>query len=95
MRELDGDRHIRMAPHRFKNVANASSVSSDQRPRSSGLIRPSGNTAVASMIRRPAPERARLPRWIVCQSVARPSSAEYWHIGAITMRLRSSSEPTL
>src|ERR1700730_8889006 len=37
-----------------------------------GLILPSGNTAVASMIRSPDPESARLPRWMRCQSVARP-----------------------
>jgi len=24
---------------------------------------------------------------MACQSLARPSSAEYWHIGAMTMRL--------
>jgi len=58
-------------------LPSAFSVSADQSPRSSGLILPSGNTAVASMIRSPAPESARLPRWIRCQSVARPSSAEY------------------
>src|SRR5439155_25060133 len=32
--------------------------------------------------------------WMTCQSVARPSSAEYWHMGAMTIRLRRSSEPT-
>ena len=31
---------------------------------------------------------------MTCQSVAQPSSAEYWHIGAMTMRLRSSSPAT-
>jgi hypothetical protein len=30
----------------------------------------------------------------MCQSVAFPSCAEYWHIGAMTMRLASSSEPS-
>src|SRR5690625_1773408 len=30
-----------------------------------------------------------------CQSVMQPSTAEYWHIGAITMRLASSSLPTV
>jgi len=42
-------------------LPSAFSVLADQRPRSSGLILPSGNTAVASMIRSPAPESARLP----------------------------------
>jgi hypothetical protein len=45
------------------------------------------------MISKAAPDRARLPRWIMCQSVGRPSTAEYWHIGAMAMRLDSSSEP--
>jgi hypothetical protein len=29
----------------------------------------------------------------MCQSVAAPSSAEYWHIGAMTMRLGKVSGP--
>src|SRR5215212_8420352 len=28
-----------------------------------------------------------------CQSVMQPSTAEYWHIGAMTMRLASDSPP--
>src|SRR5476651_762543 len=52
-------------------------------------MRPSGSTAVASMHKAPAPDSARAPRWIMCQAVARPSSAEYWHIGETTMRLGS------
>src|SRR5450755_2932735 len=39
------------------------------------------------MIKRPAPERAREPRWMRCQSVAEPSLAEYWHMGAMMIRL--------
>jgi hypothetical protein len=35
----------------------------------------------------PAPPTARAARWTKCQSPARPSSAEYWHIGDIIMRL--------
>src|SRR6516225_7393717 len=31
---------------------------------------------------------------MTCQSVMQPSTAEYWHIGAMTMRLRSSRAPT-
>ena len=56
-------------------------------------MRPSGDTAVASTIRRPAPDSARWPRWIRCQSPAEPSLAEYWHIGAMMMRLASASAP--
>ncbi len=48
---------------------------------------PSGNTAVASTITRPAPPTARLPRCTRCQSLARPSCAEYWHMGDTAMRL--------
>src|SRR6185437_10202402 len=57
-------------------------------------MRPSGVTAVASMVRSAAPESARWPRWITCQSVMQPSSAEYWHIGAITIRLARRRLPT-
>jgi len=56
-------------------------------------MRPSADTPVASMINSPAPEIARWPRWIVCQALAVPSVAEYWHIGAMTMRLSSSRLP--
>jgi hypothetical protein len=73
----------------------AASVSSDQRPTSAWVIRPSGRTAVASIVSSPAPESARWPRWITCQSVMQPSTAEYWHIGAITMRFCSSKPPTV
>ena len=58
-------------------------------------MRPMASTAVASMISKPAPDRASWPRWITCQSVAAPSTAEYWHIGAMTMRLRKGSEPSV
>ena len=37
-----------------------------------------------------APECAIIPRCIRCQSLAQPSSAEYWHMGDTTMRLASS-----
>jgi len=62
--------------------------SSFHNPRSSGLIRPRASTAVASVLTRPAPPTARLPRWTRCQSFASPSSLEYWHIGETPMRLR-------
>ena len=69
----------------------AASLASLQRPRQSGVIRPAGSTAVASRIRSPAPPRARWPRWIRCQSLASPSTAEYWHIGETTIRFASVS----
>ncbi len=57
-------------------------------PASCGEIRPSGATAVASVITSPAPPRAKEPRWTRCQSVGRPSTDEYWHIGETHSRLR-------
>src|SRR5471032_2525241 len=65
---------------------SAASVTSSQRPRSPGVIRPSGSTEVASRQSMPAPESARCPRWIMCHALASPRSAEYWHIGETTMR---------
>lgn len=44
-----------------------------QMPRSAGLIRPSGLTAVASVRMRPVPPTARAARWAKCQSVATPA----------------------
>ncbi|GMU40069.1 MAG: hypothetical protein AMXMBFR23_09350 [Chloroflexota bacterium] len=70
----------------------ASPCASLQTPRSHGEMRPSGDTAVASVITRPAPPVARAPRWTRCQSVGKPSSvAEYWHIGDTKMRFRIST----
>src|ERR1700719_3860486 len=66
-----------------------SMCSSFQSPRSWGLMRPSGRTAVASVKTSAAPPTARLPKCTRCQSVAKPSVLEYWHIGETTMRLRS------
>ena len=74
--------------------AIADSLASLYRPRSPAVIRPFADTAVASMISMPAPDSARCPRWIMCQSVALPSTAEYWHIGAMTIRLAISSSPS-
>ncbi len=65
----------------------AASLASDHSPRQAGVMRPSGSTPVASMISSPAPDKARLPRCIRCQSWALPSTAEYWHMGGMTMRL--------
>ena len=74
--------------------ANASSWRSFQRPRSLGLMRPSGFTAVDSTMTAPAPPTARECRCVACHDVAAPASgpvaaAEYWHIGAIQTRLRT------
>jgi hypothetical protein len=66
----------------------AASVRSSQSPTSAQLMRPSGVTAVASMVSSAAPEMASWPRWMRCQSLMHPSWAEYWHIGATTIRLR-------
>jgi hypothetical protein len=55
-----------------------------------GLMRPSGATALASIMTRPAPPTAREPRWTRCQSPRAPSSAEYWHMGETTIRFLSS-----
>src|SRR4030095_8059490 len=55
-----------------------------------GLIRASRLTSVISVITRPAPPTARLPRWTRCQSPGVPSSAEYWHMGETTTRLAST-----
>ena len=57
-------------------------------------MRPCGETAVASMVSTAAPDEASWPKCMRCQSVIRPCSAEYWHIGATTMRLASRSWPT-
>src|SRR4249919_76424 len=55
-------------------------------PRSCGLIRPSAVTADASVITSAAPPTARDPRCTRCQSEAKPSVLEYWHIGDTMMR---------
>src|SRR5436305_5790912 len=55
---------------------------------SAGEIRPPRVTAVASTTIRAAPPTARLPRWTRCQSLHMPSSALYWHMGDMTIRLR-------
>ena len=51
------------------------------------MIRPIADTAVASIVNNPAPDCSSWPQCTVCQSVAQPSTAEYWHIGETTMRL--------
>src|SRR5262245_30692622 len=72
--------------------ARLSTCASSQMPRSRGLIRPSGVTAVASVNTSAAPPAAREPRCTKCQSLAKPSVLEYWHIGETTIRLASVIE---
>src|SRR5438552_16238188 len=50
-------------------------------------MRPIADTAVASIVNMPALDCRSWPQCTVCQSVAHPSTAEYWHIGDTTMRL--------
>src|ERR1051326_9507898 len=57
-------------------------------------MRPSRVTPVASTTTMPGPDSASCPRWIRCQSVIAPSSAEYWHIGETTMRFGSVMPPS-
>lgn len=57
-----------------------------------GEMRPSGLTAVASVMISPVPPAARAARWEKCQSVGTPAAAPsgaalYWHIGGIQTRL--------
>src|SRR6266851_8593655 len=54
-------------------------------------MRPVASTAVASMQKIAAPDKASELIWVKCQSVAEPSTAEYWHIGATMMRLGNFS----
>src|SRR2546429_9057316 len=50
-------------------------------------MRPIASTWVASMQKAAAPDSASELMWVKCQSVAEPSTAEYWHIGETMMRL--------
>src|SRR4029077_1383287 len=54
-------------------------------------MRPIADTAVASMVNMPALDSKSCPQCTMCQSVAQPSTAEYWHIGETTIRLASAS----
>src|SRR5262249_49489656 len=58
-------------------------------PRSPTVPQPRRSTLVDSMITRPAPPAANLPAFMRCQSVAKPLTAEYWCIGAMTTRFLS------
>src|SRR6476619_7332732 len=52
-------------------------------------MRPIASTAVASMQKIAAPDSASELICVKCQSLASPSSDEYWHIGATMTRLGS------
>src|SRR5450432_50030 len=67
-------------------VLNLSRCAFFQIPKSSGEMRPSGDTAAASVIIKAAPPTARLPRCTRCHSLANPSAEEYSHIGETTIR---------
>ena len=68
---------------------SAASVASFHRPRQPGVMRPIASTWVASMQNIAAPDSASVLICVKCQSLASPSTAEYWHIGATMMRLGS------
>src|SRR5215468_6639829 len=74
-----------------KALCSGSICASFQRPRSAGLMRPSAVTAVASATTAAARPTARLPKCTKCQSWAKPSWQEYWHIGETRMRWASST----
>ena len=85
------------APWARRNAAmrcSGATWASFHRPRSPWVMRPSATTAVASVMTMPAPPCANLPRWTRCQSLATPSSAEYWHIGEIMMRFFDVTPPS-
>ena len=67
--------------------ASGSTCASDQKPKSSGLMRPTGEMAAASVKTSPAPPTARLPRCTKCHSLASPSTQEYSHMGDTAIRL--------
>lgn len=67
------------------------SCPSFHRPAQPGVIRPSGLTQTISVMTRPAPPRARAPRWTRWKSPGVPSAAEYMSIGETTTRLRRVS----
>src|SRR5678815_114239 len=71
----------------------AASLSTLYRPRQACVMRPRRSTAVASTTTSPAPEYASCERCCRCQSVAEPSLALYWHIGATTRRFGNWTAP--
>ncbi len=80
VRELHADRRLCVMPRQTSTTRFiAASFRSLYRPVQPCEMRPSRVTPVASMISRPAPEQARLPRCAKCQSLIAPSAALYWH----------------
>ena len=71
--------------------AQPASCSSVHRPAQPGVIRPVSDTQAISVITRPAPPSALLPRCTRWKSAGTPSAAEYMSIGETITRLRSSS----
>ena len=69
---------------------SAASVASFHSPRQPGVMRPIASTWVASMQNIAAPDSASELMCVKCQSLASPSTAEYWHIGATMTRLGSA-----
>src|SRR3984885_14766905 len=59
-----------------------------------GVIRPAGDTQTISVITRPAPPSALLPRCTRWKSPGTPSRALYMSIGETITRLASSSGPS-
>ena len=59
-----------------------------------GVIRPAGETQTISVITRPAPPSALLPRCTRWKSPGTPSRAEYMSIGETMTRFASSRPPS-
>src|SRR3954452_15560274 len=68
---------------------NVASLLSSYIPRQRCVMRPIGETCVASVMSSPAAPIAHWPRCMRCQSFAEPCLELYWHIGETTMRLGS------
>ena len=66
--------------------------SSRYRPPQPGVIRPSADVQIISVITSPAPPIARAPRCTRWKSPGVPSTDEYMSIGETTTRFASSSE---
>ena len=73
-----------------RHAASCSSVYSPAQP---GLIRPGSDTHTISVITRPAPPSALLPRCTRWKSPGRPSRAEYMSIGDTMTRFARRSPP--
>jgi hypothetical protein len=78
---------------RCKLSLNAAAVASSHKPKQPGVMRPRAVTAVASMMNKDAPLLSKFVQCVKCQSLAKPSCDEYWHIGATTTRLDKVSGP--